>query len=176
MALSKTQEQFVLHWGEAGGHWGMSKSVAQVHALLLLSDEPVHADYLVETLGIARSNVSTSLKELQAWGLIERVSKLGDRRDHFTAIKDSWEMMSRIMAERKKRAFDPTLEMLRKLADESTSGKKGNSNGAEVLQDLLGLYETLDEWQQSLGDLSEKSVTKLLNKASKKAAKQEAEV
>lgn len=168
MALSTTEEQFILHWGEMGNHWGLSKSVAQVHALLLLSEEPVHADYLVETLGIARSNVSTSLKELQGWGLIERVSKLGDRRDHFTAIKDTWDMMGRIMAERKKREFDPTLDMLRKLNGDT---KKGNA----VLQDLLGLYETLDEWQQSISGLSEKAITKLLNKASKKAAKQEVE-
>lgn len=173
MALSKAEEQFILHWGEASNHWGLSKSVAQVHALLLLSEEPVHADYLVETLGIARSNVSTSLKELQAWGLIERVSKLGDRRDHFTAIKDSWEMMSRIMAERKRREFDPTLEMLRKLTIEAKPGKKNGTDSAAMMQDLLNLYETLDEWQQSISGLSEKAITKILNKASKKAAKQE---
>ena len=107
---------FILHWGEMGTHWGVNRSVAQIHALLYLSDRPVHAEQIAETLGLARSNVSTALKELQGYAIVRRVHVEGDRRDHFVAETDLWEMLLRIAAERKRREIDPTIQLLRELS------------------------------------------------------------
>src|SRR5436190_2592474 len=94
--LPSAAERFVLHWGDMGGQWGVNRSVSQIHALLYLSDRPLTAEEIAETLGLARSNVSNSLKELLAWNLIRRVPILSDRRDHFAAETDIWEMFIRI--------------------------------------------------------------------------------
>src|SRR5437868_10671921 len=107
---------FVLHWGEMGTHWGVNRSVAQIHALLYLSARPLPADDIVNQLRLARSNVSTGLKELQSYAIVRRVHVEGDRRDHFTAETDLREMLMRITAERKRREIDPTIALLAELA------------------------------------------------------------
>src|SRR5580693_5321801 len=106
-------EQFILHWGDMGGQWGVNRSVSQIHALLYLSERPLTADEIAETLDMARSNVSNSIKELLAWDLIRRVPIMGDRRDHFAAETDIWEMAIRIAAGRKEREIDPAMATLR---------------------------------------------------------------
>jgi DNA-binding transcriptional regulator GbsR (MarR family) len=108
-------EAFILHWGEMGTHWGVNRSVAQIHALLYLSDRPLHAEEISESLRLARSNVSTALKELQAYGIVRRSHVPGDRRDHFVAEIDLWNMLMRISAERKRREIDPTIAFLAEL-------------------------------------------------------------
>ena len=110
MKLTPTMQKFILHWGEMGWRWGINRSVAQVHALLMLSPKPLPADEICETLNVARSNVSTSLKELQGWGLIRVVHEFGDRREHFETLKDVWEMFLIILRERKKRELDDALD------------------------------------------------------------------
>lgn len=107
-------QEFILHWGEMGTHWGANRSVAQVHALLYLSDRPLPAEEICDTLTLARSNVSNALKELQGYGIVTRAHMPGDRRDHFTAETDLWELFMAITAERKRREIDPTIA---KLAD-----------------------------------------------------------
>lgn len=107
---------FILHWGEMGTEWGVNRSVAQVHALLYLSDRPLHAEEICETLGLARSNVSNGLKELQSYTIVRRVHVEGDRRDHFVAETDLWDMLMKIAAERKRREMDPTIELLAQLS------------------------------------------------------------
>jgi len=89
---SPIQQKFVLHWGEMGTRWGINRTVAQIHALLYISPKPLHAEQIAETLRVARSNVSSSLKELQGWGIVKRVHVIGDKRDHFETMKDEWEM------------------------------------------------------------------------------------
>jgi len=111
--LSPIQQKFILHWGEMGTRWGINRTVAQIHALLYLSPKPLHAEDIAETLGVARSNVSTSLKELQGWGIVKLVHVLGDKRDHFESMKDVWEMFRVVLDERKRREIDPTLAMIR---------------------------------------------------------------
>ncbi|WP_067789658.1 GbsR/MarR family transcriptional regulator [Paraurantiacibacter namhicola] len=108
---------FILHWGEMGTEWGVNRSVAQIHALLYLSERPLHAEEICEALGLARSNVSNGLKELQSYAIVRRVHVEGDRRDHFTADTDLWDMLMKISAERKKREIDPTIQMLGELAE-----------------------------------------------------------
>src|ERR1700745_2042367 len=112
MALSRTEQRFVLHWGEMGTRWGINRTVAQVHALLFLSPKPLHAEEIANTLEVARSNVSTSLRELQGWGIVRLAHVLGDRRDHFESVKDVWEMFRIVAEERKRREIDPTLRGL----------------------------------------------------------------
>ena len=108
MELTPVMEKYILHWGEMGTRWGVNRTVAQIQALLFLSPSPMNAEEITETLGVARSNVSTSIKELQSWKLIKVVHLLGDRRDHFEALKDPWEMFQTIMEGRKQRELDPT--------------------------------------------------------------------
>lgn len=112
MKLSPVAIKFILHWGEMGTRWGVNRTVAQVHALLYLSPEPLHAEAIAETLSVARSNVSASLRELQGWGIIKPVHLLGDRREHYQATKDVWEMARVILEERKRREIDPTVALL----------------------------------------------------------------
>ena len=110
-------EAFILHWGEMGTHWGVNRSVAQIHALLYLADRPLTAEEISDSLKLARSNVSTALKELQGYGIVRRTHVAGDRRDHFVAETDLWEMTMRISAERKRREIDPTIAFLAELKE-----------------------------------------------------------
>jgi len=106
-ALTPVAQKFILHWGEMGTRWGINRTVAQVHALLFLSPRPVPADEISATLAVARSNVSTSLRELQGWRIVRVVHVLGDRRDHFESIKDVWEIFRIVSEERKRRRSIP---------------------------------------------------------------------
>lgn len=106
---------FVLHWGEMGSRWGLNRSIGQIHALLYVSHRPLIAEEICDALKLARSNISTALRELQSYGLVRRVHNPGDRRDHFLAEGDPWEMLMRIAAERKRREIDPTIAFLAEL-------------------------------------------------------------
>jgi DNA-binding transcriptional regulator GbsR (MarR family) len=117
IALYPEIEAFILHWGEMGTHWGVNRSVAQIHALLYLADRPLHAEEISDSLRLARSNVSTALKELQAYGIVRRFHVAGDRRDHFVAETELWDMLMRISAERKRREIDPTVAFLAELKE-----------------------------------------------------------
>src|SRR5512143_3675621 len=111
--LPSSVTRFIVHWGEMGARWGTNRTVAQIHALLYVSAEPLTAEQIAQTLSVARSNVSNSLRELQAWGLVKMVHVLGDRRDHFQAVGDAWETLRVILDERKRREVDPMIERLR---------------------------------------------------------------
>jgi DNA-binding transcriptional regulator GbsR (MarR family) len=140
--LSPVQQKFILHWGEMGTRWGVNRTVAQVHALLYISPKPLNADEIVETLAVARSNVSTSLKELQGWRIVKLVHVLGDKRDHFESMKDVWEMFRIVMDERKKREFDPTMRMLHECLAEAAKDKATDDYTEERLRELYKFFET----------------------------------
>src|SRR2546430_859333 len=125
--LTPVAQKFILHWGEMGTRWGINRTVAQVHALLFLSPRPVPADEIAETLAVARSNVSTSLRELQGWRIVRVVHVLGDRRDHFESIKDVWEIFRIVSEERKRREIDPTLRVLDECVQEVKANPQGDS-------------------------------------------------
>src|SRR5271169_4724266 len=112
MTLTPVAQKFILHWGEMGARWGINRTVAQIHALLYLSPQPLHAEEIALTLSVARSNVSSSLRELQGWGIVRVTHQLGDRRDHFETFKDVWEIFRTVAEERKRREIDPTLRVL----------------------------------------------------------------
>src|SRR6266487_5221411 len=134
--LNPVQQKFILHWGEMGTRWGINRTVAQIHALLFISPKPLNAEEIAETLGVARSNVSTSLKELQGWGIIKLVHVMGDKRDHFESMKDVWEMFRLVLDERKKREIDPTLEVLRECITEAGKEKTTEHYTVERLRAL----------------------------------------
>lgn len=139
-------ERFILHWGDMGGQWGVNRSVAQIHALLYLSDRPLPAEDIALTLGIARSNVSTSLKELLGWRLITRVPIAGDRRDHFEAEVDIWEMVTRISQVRKEREIDPAAQVLHRCLAEAADDPRVNPVALKRLQAMMDFMETVDRW------------------------------
>lgn len=143
MELTPVMQKFILHWGEMGTRWGVNRTVAQVHALLYIAGRPLPADEIAQTLGVARSNVSTSMRELQGWGIVRVVHTLGDRRDHFESMQDVWEMFHVIMDERKRREVDPTLAVLRECVAEAG---KGEADAKERLGELLGFIETMSAW------------------------------
>jgi DNA-binding transcriptional regulator GbsR (MarR family) len=149
MSLSPTAQKFVLHWGEMGTRWGVNRTVAQIHALLYLSERPLTADDIVETLGVARSNVSNSLKELQSWKLVRVTHVLGDRRDHFQALQDVWEIFRVILEERKRREIDPTLTMLRECAIE---GEEDQALDAVTLARMQTVLEFLEMFSATFED------------------------
>ena len=139
-------ERFVLHWGDLGGRWGVNRSVSQIHALLYLSDRPLTAEEIADLLGLARSNVSNSIKELMGWNLIRRVPIKGDRRDHFEAETDIWEMFMRISAGRKERELDPAIVALRACVAEAQGDPGVHAVATARLKAMLDFVETLDRW------------------------------
>ncbi|CAN5346178.1 MarR family transcriptional regulator [soil metagenome] len=160
---------FVLHWGEMGTQWGVSRSVAQVHALLYLSDRPIDAETIVESLGLARSNVSTALKELQGYGIVRRVHVEGDRRDHFVAETDLWEMLMRIVQERKKREIDPTIALLGELAERL---RHDAAAPAQVRERVVRMHEfigTLGTWYEQVRVLPKPTLVTLMKLGGKVA-------
>ena len=143
MDLSQIEQRFVLHWGEMGTQWGISRTVAQIHALLLISPEPLPAEEIARTLGVARSNASTSLRELTGWRIVRVVHRFGDRRDHYEALKDPWELFRVVVEERKRREIDPTLAMLRESVARIRQGEAASPEATARLESLLDFFESM---------------------------------
>ena len=141
--LTAVAQKFILHWGEMGTKWGINRTVAQVHALLFLSPKPLPADDISMTLAVARSNVSTSLRELQGWGIARVVHVLGDRRDHFETTKDVWEIFRTVSEERKRREIDPTLRVLAECVQELKSNTQGDAYTRDRLETMLEFLTTM---------------------------------
>lgn len=143
-ALTPVAKKFIVHWGELGTRWGINRTVAQVHALLYLSQKPLDVQTICETLGVARSNASNSLRELQGWGVVRAVHVLGDRREHYEAIADVWQMLSILAEARKRREIDPTLVILRECAAEARAQDRVGDKFVESrIRAMLELFETL---------------------------------
>lgn len=160
--LTPVQQKFILHWGEMGTKWGINRTVAQVHALLFLSPKPLNADDLVEALGVARSNVSTSLKELQSWGIVKMVHILGDKRDHFESIKDVWELFRVVLNERKRREIDPTMQVLNECIADARKEKGTDEYTEKRLQDLRDFFETTSGWYDQIRQWPTNMIVKFL--------------
>lgn len=148
ISLTPVQRKFILHWGEMAGWWGITRSVAQVHALLYIRAAPMHAEDICESLDMARSNVSTSLKELHTWGIVRTVHVMGDRRDHFESVGDVWEMFRSVLEERRRRELEPTMRLLRECADEAAAAGKAEAPTRARLNALLEFMQTADAWYQ----------------------------
>lgn len=159
--LTPVQEKFILHWGKMGTQWGINRTVAQIHALLYISPNPLNAEEIAETLKVARSNVSTSLWELQGWGIVKTIPVMGDRRDHYESIKDVWEMFRIVLDERKRREIDPTLAMLRECVAEAEKSK-ADEYTRERLSGLLDFFETMGGWYDQIRKLPTTAVIKFV--------------
>lgn len=166
MELKPISERFILHWGEMGSRWGVNRTVAQIHALLYLAGRPMEAEEIATTLGVARSNVSNSLKELQSWKLVHIVHLRGDRRDHFETSTDVWELFKLIVEGRRQREIDPTITVLKsflnnpELADEEA--------GAQArIKETLEFIEILTAWSDEMLRLKPETLMKMLGVGAK---------
>lgn len=165
--LSPVQQKFILHWGEMGIRWGINRTVAQIHALLFISEKPLNADDILQALGVARSNVSNSLKELQGWGIVRRVHVMGDSRDHFESLKDVWEMFRVVMDERKKREFDPTERLLRECIAEAEKDKETDEYTEQKLRELADFFDTTTAWYGQIRQWPTGALTKFVKAGDK---------
>lgn len=162
MKLSLPMERFILHWGEMGSRWGVNRSVAQIHALLYLLQEPLCADEIVDTLAMARSNVSNSLKELQAWGLVSVTHVLGDRRDHFVAQSDIWDVVATVTRERKRREIEPTIAFLENCVADLEQETHTPAAVKARIGELLELTHDVSSWYDHVSRLPRASLVRLL--------------
>ena len=163
MNLSPVQQKLVLHWGEMGTRWGINRTVAQIHALLYISPTPLNAEEIAETLNVARSNVSTSLKELQGWRIVRLVHVLGDKTDHFESMKDVWEMFRSVLDERKRREVDPTIALLQECITEAAKTKDTDKHTEARLRELHQFFQTTSAWYARVSKLPGSGLVKFLN-------------
>ncbi len=154
---------FILHWGEMGTHWGANRSVAQVHALLYLSDAPLDAEAICGALALARSNVSTALKELQGYGIVRRTHIPGDRRDYFVAETDLWDLFMAITAERKRREIDPTIEKLAQLKACMAENPALPAHVRERIGRMHEFIERLTRWYEQVRGINRSTLITLMN-------------
>lgn len=161
MKLNPTTEKFVLHWGEMGSKWGVNRTVAQIHALLYLIGKPMNADEIVETLGVARSNVSNSIKELQNLNLVQTTHILGDRRDYFTTSTDVWALARVIVEKRYKRELAPTVQFLDELMN-SPEFTQENKEVQSRIKDTRQFVDVILNWAKEMMKLSTPTLSKIL--------------
>ena len=169
MELTPVMERYVVHWGEMGARWGVNRSVAQIHALLYLSPQPLAAEEIADTLSIARSNVSNSLKELQSWGLVQLVHVMGDRRDRCEARKEIWDIVTFIVEERKRREIDPTLTVLRQCVAEAEEDRRTDPEVKQRIQQMLDFLELTANWYTELKQLPKPTLVRLMKLGAKVA-------
>jgi DNA-binding transcriptional regulator GbsR (MarR family) len=166
MTLNPVAQRFILHWGEMGSKWGVNRTVSQIHALLYLTGRPMPADELAETLEVARSNVSNSLKELQNWNLIHVVHVMGDRRDHFSTSGDVWELFRTVVRERKEREFDPTISVLKDCLDSADLARE-EATAQRRIKETLALMEALSTWGEQMLRLEPATLMKVMKLGAK---------
>jgi DNA-binding transcriptional regulator GbsR (MarR family) len=164
--LSPISRRFVLHWGEMGSRWGVNRTVAQIHALLFLSGRPMHAEEISDILVVARSNVSTSLRELVNLHLVRVAHLLGDRRDHFETSKDVWELFRTVVRERKAREFDPTVGVLKECVDDPSFAQEPADARARI-KETLALMAALSAWGEEMLRLEPATLMKVMKLGSK---------
>jgi DNA-binding transcriptional regulator GbsR (MarR family) len=165
--LPESVKAFILHWGDMGSTWGVNRTVAQIHALLFIMEAPLNAEEITEYLGVARSNVSNSLKELLAFKTIRRVPVAGDRRDFFTAETDVWEVAKRIAAVRKAREIDPALEVLTHCLQSAEGDSRITDEQRKRLRDMQNFTQTMDRWYNQMERLPSSTLSRLIGMGDK---------
>lgn len=150
-----------------GSRWGVNRTLAQIHAVLYLSPKPLTAEEIAQTLSVARSHVSTSLWELQSWGVVKVVHVMGDRRDHFESLKDVWQMFEIVLDERKRREIDPTLKVLRECRAALEESKESDAHTKERLQQMLDFFDTMTAWYHEIRRLPKNTVIKFAKMGNK---------
>ncbi|WP_427452755.1 GbsR/MarR family transcriptional regulator [Litorimonas sp. WD9-15] len=161
-ALPAAVERFVLHWGDMGGTWGVNRTVAQIHALLYLSEAPLNAEDIQTQLGVARSNVSNSLKELLTYKVIRKHPIPGDRRDHFIAETDVWQVAKHIAAVRKAREIDPALDTLNDCLAAAAGDVRVTDEQIKRLREMQEFTATMDRWYVKMSSLPSTTLSRLV--------------
>ena len=167
MKLTRSTQEFILHWGEMGTRWGTNRTVSQIFALLYLSEKALSAEEITETLSVARSNVSTSLRELESWGILKTVTMLGDRKEYFTVLDDIWQMFRIILAERKKREIDPTMTVLRECLIGVEEEKGADGHAGRRLKEIHDFFTVALTWYESMNKLSTENVVRTMKAGDK---------
>ena len=162
MQMSPAVEKYGLHWGEMGTRWGTNRTVAQIQALLYLSPEPLRADQICELLSVARSNVSTSIRELQGFGLVRMTHILGDRRDYFESLHDVWELFRVIIEQRKQRELNPTLTMLKGCAEEVEQEAETDPVTKERIRNMRDFVQNTSSWYEEIRDVPTSTLTRIM--------------
>ena len=165
--MTPALERFVLHWGDMGATWGVNRSVAQIHALLFVAGRAMNAEEIAETLKIARSNVSTSIRDLTNWGLVRRTPLRGDRRDFFEAEGDVWEMASKIVAIRKAREIDPAQAVLKSCLDDAARDPAASPAAVARLTEMKSLIDLLNDWYAQMNAVPKSKLLPLIKLGSK---------
>ena len=163
MTITGSTKQFILHWGEMGTRWGVNRTVAQVHALLYLSPEPLTAEDIAEALSVARSNVSTSLKELQNWNLVQIDSRMGDRRDYFRTTADVWTLFLTVVDQRVEREIIPTMTMLQRLVVQTRAERPAHPIVTARITAMQLFLEELHGWYTQIKKLPPASLHSLIS-------------
>ena len=161
MKMTPKIESFVSHFGEMGSRWGMTRTVGQIYALLMITEKPLNADDLVEALSISRSNVSMGLKELQSWRLIKPIHFPGDRKEYYETPDDIWEVARIIFEERRKRELEPTLTTLRGEMMREPVSQEGQY-AHQKMEEIHDMIDSMTTWADELQKLNNKSLVKLM--------------
>jgi DNA-binding transcriptional regulator GbsR (MarR family) len=161
MQLTPMLESFVMHFGEMGSRWGFNRTVGQIVALLVVSEEPITANDIADALRISRGNVSMGLKELQAWRLVQLQHKPGERKEYFQANGSIWDMANRVFEERRKREMDPTLSLLRDILLDKPANQQ-ELHAQQKLQEVHDLLEGITKWSSELQRLSPEKLNALM--------------
>ena len=161
-SLTNVQREYILHWGEMGTRWGINRTVAQIHALLYLSPKPMAAEDIANTLNVARSNVSTSIRELETWGLVRPVHVLGERREHYESLKDVWEMFRIIVEQRKRREVDPTAQLLQRCLTELKADGGADAYTRERLEAMAEFFAAATTAYEEISQVSPKALQSML--------------
>lgn len=160
-AHSQLAQDVITHFGEMGGRWGLSRSVSQVYAHLLLSEGPSNADQIAEALAFSRSNVSIALKELQSWNLVRLQHLAGDRKEYFSVPDSLWDIAMTLMRERRRRELDPMQDALRNVL-RSVPAAQADSYGARRATEILDFVEMITGWMDDIQDLPQEDLQRLL--------------
>lgn len=160
--LSEKARRFLAQYGEMASHWGLNRTECQIHGLLFLSPKPLDAEEIAETLGVARSHVGNSLKELESWGMVKPTRPLGSRREHYEAHADVWEMFRQAVHEQKRREIDPWMKTLRQAASELDDGTKDGAYAKKRVGEMLGFFETFSGWYEDVRKLPTPLIRKFL--------------
>jgi len=162
MKMTPAVEKYVLHWGEMGTRWGTNRTVAQIQALLYLSPKPLRADEIVDLLSVARSNVSTSIRELQSHGLVRMTHMLGDRRGYFESLHDVWELFRVIIEQRKQKELNPTLAMLKGCVAKDATATETDSVTKDRIRNMLQFVESTSNWYEQVSQIPTSTLTKIM--------------
>ncbi len=162
--LTPAMQNFIMHWGEMGTRWGINRTVAQIHALVYIAPVPLTADDISSLLAVARSTVSTGLRELQSWGIVRVVHVFGDRRDYFETINDVWEMFRIVLDERKRRELDPTLRMLHDIMEDLKFDADEDPTAKEKVKQMYDFFNTMDKVYEQVHELPLAAIISLARK------------